>query len=263
MLSRAVLRLNASPLAFTVARSFSGAAPKAAARPTRPKHSGPPTLQSTVAEIKYLSQVYSIAAASAHLPKKKLEFVVREIKGEKDLPLVREALELYESRFLHIPTYCSGTFVSKCIKTGQADLALEWMQGSKKLSKHIENGSAANLIAAFAEKGEFEKGLQVYTVLKAHGIEMTTKVFTSLIQLSKAQGNMDQAWAFALEGCSGKMLNAHGLITLLKDLPADDVAAKAAHVKQLMTLGDVHSNATLDKLLAPAAAVEEEAVAAE
>ncbi|OQS01333.1 hypothetical protein ACHHYP_01332 [Achlya hypogyna] len=252
MLSRAVFRLNATPVATTAARAFS-AAP---VRIMRPKHSGPPTLASTVADMKYLGQVYSIAAVSAHLPKKKLEFVVREIKGEKDLPLVREALELYEAKFLPIPVYCSGTFVSKCIKAGQADLALEWMQNSKKLGKHIENASAANLINAFAEKGEFEKGLQVYELVKLTDLEITTKVYTALINLSKAQGNMEQAWAFALEACSSQNLNAHGFVQLLKGLTADEVNAKADYIKKLLLLGNVHSNASLDKLLAATPAAE-------
>ncbi|KAG9399062.1 hypothetical protein AC1031_012020 [Aphanomyces cochlioides] len=247
MLSRVAARLIAGQAVRGVAAR--GLATNAPAAVQRPKHTGPPTLQSTVAEIKYLGTVYSIAASATQLSKEKLEFVVREIKSEKDLTLAREALELYELNYLHIPKHCTGTFVSKCIKNGHADLALDWMANSPSLSKYIVNGTSANLISHYAESGELEKGLKVVDIVKQHKMELSAKVYNALISLCKKQGKMDLAIQFATEACHAKMMNAHGFLLLLDGLSDSELEKTIPLVKSLIHLGEVYTNAKLRELL--------------
>ncbi|KAF0693073.1 Aste57867_15925 [Aphanomyces stellatus] len=237
MLSRVVAHLNAAPVAKTFVRGFAAAPSKKT------------TLQSTVNEIKHLSSVYSIAASANHLSKDKLEFVVREIKSDKDLPLVREALELYERNFLSIPAHCTGTFVSKCIQNNQADLALEWMAGSKSLPKFIVNGTAANLIDHFGEAGQLEKGLEVFSIVKKHNMDLSTKVYNALVISCKKQGNTELAFQYASEACQKKMMNSHGILGLLEGLTDAEIEEKLPTIKSLIHLGDVYVNKRLEVLL--------------
>ncbi|RQM22173.1 hypothetical protein B5M09_003754 [Aphanomyces astaci] len=241
MLSR-VLASSRVSVASTCVRGFAVSAAAAPVKVQRPKHTGPPTLQSTAAEVQYLGTVYSIAASSNHLTKAKLEFIVREAKSEKDLPLAREALELYERNFLLIPTHCTGTFVSKCIKHNQADLALQWLRDSKFLSKHIVNGTFSRLIDHYSAAGDVDKAVEVFGIAKKHNIEITAKVYTSLIKytrsfismrwcvdcvlscsLGKANGKIDLAVDYALQAGHAKMINSHGVLLLLRDLPEHDL----------------------------------------
>ncbi|RHY28362.1 hypothetical protein DYB32_008763 [Aphanomyces invadans] len=222
----------------------------APAKIQRPKHTGPPTVQSTAAEIKYLGTVYSIAASSNHLTKDKLEFVVREAKSEKDLPFARESLDTYERNFLLIPTHCTGTFVSKCIQNNQADMALQWMQDSKFLPKHIVNGTFSRLIDHYSDVGQVDKALAVFDVVTKHKIEATTKVYTSMIKMGKKNGKADLALEFATKASHAKMINSHALLQLVGDLPDSDVRDLMPVVKDLAHLGEVFVNKELAALFA-------------
>ncbi|KAF0750293.1 hypothetical protein AaE_006763 [Aphanomyces astaci] len=263
MLSR-VLASSRVSVASTCVRGFAVSAAAAPVKVQRPKHTGPPTLQSTAAEVQYLGTVYSIAASSNHLTKAKLEFIVREAKSEKDLPLAREALELYERNFLLIPTHCTGTFVSKCIKHNQADLALQWLRDSKFLSKHIVNGTFSRLIDHYSAAGDVDKAVEVFGIAKKHNIEITAKVYTSLINLGKANGKIDLAVDYALQAGHAKMINSHGVLLLLRDLPEHDLRDLIPVAKNVIHLGDVFLNKELTSLLeqydeSPASAAAPEA----
>jgi hypothetical protein len=169
-----------------------------------------------------IGKILSIPTAALYFTHKKMDHIARNIESKEDLKEIQQAFLLADSKLVYPSNFAIGTFMNACVKHEVPELALEFVRQSKNFQKYMPNQTLVRLMSYYEDKDQKVVD-EIWSKMTTHKFPMTYKAYAFRITNLKQLGKIQEAIEMAKKASETKDINAHTILSLVKDLKQEKV----------------------------------------